>query len=52
MCREDAVQEWNKDCFAHWDAAAKGNSALREAHQRALQEELAAYAQVPKAMAL
>eukprot|EP00959_Pyramimonas_sp_CCMP1952_P417786 8752985-Pyramimonas_sp.AAC.1 len=52
MCREDAVQEWNKDCFAHWGAAAKGNSALREAYQRALQEELAAYVQVPQAHGL
>eukprot|EP00959_Pyramimonas_sp_CCMP1952_P156394 3270716-Pyramimonas_sp.AAC.1 len=52
MCREDAVQEWNKECFAHWGAAAKGNSALREAYQRALHEELAAHVQTSQAHGL
>ena len=48
LCREGHVEEWIEACFACSGAAAKDNSALLEAHQRATREELSDRAQVPQ----
>eukprot|EP00959_Pyramimonas_sp_CCMP1952_P292368 6114640-Pyramimonas_sp.AAC.1 len=52
MCREDTAREWNLECSAPWDAAVRGNSAPREAYERALQEEISALVQVPQGRGL
>eukprot|EP00959_Pyramimonas_sp_CCMP1952_P267152 5585455-Pyramimonas_sp.AAC.1 len=48
MCREDTVREWNLECSAPCAAAVRGNSALKEAYERALQDEISALVQVPQ----
>eukprot|EP00959_Pyramimonas_sp_CCMP1952_P322096 6739979-Pyramimonas_sp.AAC.1 len=52
MTREEHVQQWNRYYFAHWDAIAKGNSAIREACERCLHEELSTYLRIPQAHGL
>eukprot|EP00959_Pyramimonas_sp_CCMP1952_P326500 6834469-Pyramimonas_sp.AAC.1 len=38
---EPHVQDWSKNHTEAWDAAVAGNSCLREAYLRAIDEELA-----------
>eukprot|EP00959_Pyramimonas_sp_CCMP1952_P110447 2310542-Pyramimonas_sp.AAC.1 len=39
MAREVQMKEWSAQQDDHWDAAIAGNSALKEAFIRALQDE-------------
>eukprot|EP00959_Pyramimonas_sp_CCMP1952_P173558 3626697-Pyramimonas_sp.AAC.1 len=40
LIREPLVRQWSSDTEASWDAAVRGNSSLREAFVRALQQEV------------
>eukprot|EP00959_Pyramimonas_sp_CCMP1952_P268994 5624315-Pyramimonas_sp.AAC.1 len=40
LIREPYVRSWSASAEAHWDAAIRGNSSLREAFVRVLQQEV------------
>eukprot|EP00959_Pyramimonas_sp_CCMP1952_P335426 7023039-Pyramimonas_sp.AAC.1 len=42
QARESYVKQWTTECEAHWDAAIKGNGAIRKVFLRAIDEEVAA----------
>eukprot|EP00959_Pyramimonas_sp_CCMP1952_P403853 8462527-Pyramimonas_sp.AAC.1 len=39
LTREPLARDWSAETEEGWDAAAAGNSSLREAYLRAVQEE-------------
>eukprot|EP00959_Pyramimonas_sp_CCMP1952_P333677 6987959-Pyramimonas_sp.AAC.1 len=40
LIRKPYVRSWSASAEAHWDAAVRGNSSLREAFVRVLQQEV------------
>eukprot|EP00959_Pyramimonas_sp_CCMP1952_P204925 4285097-Pyramimonas_sp.AAC.1 len=52
MAREDLVRDWVADQDDYWDAAIAGNSALREAFIRALEDEVQTALRLPHGQAV